>query len=60
MDIEVAKDKQVINRGKRSKSLSEVIPVENISKNAQSFLEISLVEKEVFPSQTLGDHAYEQ
>ena len=60
MDIEVSKDKQVINRGKRSKTRSEVIPVEDISKNAQSFLEISLVEKEVLPSQTLRDHTYEQ
>ena len=38
---------KVINRGKRSKILSEVKPVENISKNPQSFLEISPVQKEV-------------
>ena len=31
--------------GKRSKTLSEVKPVENISKNLQSFLEISPVQK---------------
>ena len=42
------KTKKVINRGKRSKS-----------KNLQSFLEISPVEKEVFSSHTLRDHAYE-
>ena len=40
----------MINSGKRSKTLSEVKPVENISKNLQSFLEISLAQKEVFPS----------
>ena len=44
----VDKLKKVIHRGKRSKTLSEVKPVENISKNLQSFLEISLVQKEVF------------
>ena len=55
----VQKQKKVINRGKRSKTLSEVKPVENINKNLQSFLEISLVAKEVFPSHKLQDHAYE-
>ena len=44
-------------RGKRSKTLSEVQPVENISKNLQSFLEISLVQKEVLLSHKLRDHA---
>ena len=38
--------KKVIFRGKRSKTLSEVKPVENISKNLQSFLEIIEVQKE--------------
>ena len=42
--------KKVINRGKRSKKLSKVKPVGNIGKNLQSFLEISLEEKEVLPS----------
>ena len=42
--------KKVIDRGKRSKTLIEVKPVENISKNLQSFLEISPVQKEVLPS----------
>ena len=37
----VHKAEKVIDRGKRSKTLSEVKPVENISKNLQSFLEIS-------------------
>ena len=51
--------KKVINRGKRSKTLSEVKPVENISKNLQNFLEISPMQKEVLPSHKLRDHAYE-
>ena len=33
------KAKKVIDRGKRSNTLSEVIPVENVSKNPQSFQE---------------------
>ena len=37
--------KKVIDRGKRSKTLSEVKPVENIIKNLQSFLEISHMQK---------------
>ena len=37
----------MIDRGKRSKTLSEVMPVENISKNPQSCLEISLMQKEI-------------
>ena len=41
------KMKMVIDRGKKSKALSEVKPVENISKNLQSFLEISPVQKKV-------------
>ena len=53
------KDEKVIDRGKRSKTLSEVKPVENISQNPQSFLEISPVQKEVLPSHKLEDHAYE-
>ena len=40
--------KKVINRGKRSKTLSEVKQVANISKNPQSFIEISPVQKEEF------------
>ena len=51
--------KKVINKGKRSKTLSEVKPVENISKNLQSFLEIRPVQKEVLLSHKLRDHAYE-
>ena len=40
----------MIDRGKRSKTPSEVKPVENINKNLQSFLEISPVQKEVLLS----------
>ena len=54
------KKKKVIKRGKRSKTLSKVNPVENMSENPQSFLEISPVQKEVLPSHKLQDHAYEQ
>ena len=55
----VIKTKKVIDTGKRNKTMSEVKPVENISKNPQSFLEISPVQKEVLPSHKLEDHAYE-
>ena len=51
--------KKVIDRGKRSKALSEVKPVERICKNLQSFLEMSTVQKEVPLSYTLQDHAFE-
>ena len=52
------KKKKVIDRGKRSKTLSEVKPVENVSKNLYSFLEISPVQKKVLLSYKLQDHAY--
>ena len=51
--------KKVTDRGKRSKTLSEVKPVENIGKNLQSFLEISPMQKKVLPSHKLQDHIYE-
>ena len=51
------KTKKVIHGGKRSKTMSEVKPVKNISENLQSFLEISPVQKEVLLSHKLGDHA---
>ena len=51
--------KKVIDGRKRSKILSEVKPVGTISKNLQSFLEISPMQKEVLPSHKLQDHAYE-
>ena len=50
--------KEAINRGKRSKTLSEVKLIENISKNLQSFPEISPVQEEVILSHKLQDHAY--
>ena len=46
-------------RRKRSKTMSDVKPVENVSKNPQSFLEIRPVQKEVLPSHKLQGHAYE-
>ena len=49
----------MINRGKRSKTMSEVKLVKNTSNNPQSFLEISSVQKEVCLSNKLQDHAYE-
>ena len=52
------KDKSDWQR-KGSKTLSEVKPVENVSKNQQSFLEVSPGQKEVVPSHKLQDHAYE-
>ena len=45
------------DRGKRSKTPSEVKLVENKSKNPQSFLEISPVQKEALLSHKLQDHA---
>ena len=51
--------KKVINRGKRSKTMSEVKPAENLSKNPQSFLEICPVQKEVLLLHKLHDNAYE-
>ena len=53
------KDEKVIDRGKRSKTLSEVKTVENISKNLQSFLEIRPVQKNVLLSHKLRAHPYE-
>ena len=49
---------KMIGRGKRNR-LSEVKLFENISKNPESFLEISPVQKEVLLSLKLQDHAYE-
>ena len=51
--------KKVVDRGKRSKTLSEVKQVKNISKNLQCFLEISPDQKEDLPSHKLREHAYE-
>ena len=46
----VHKAEKVIHRGKRSKTLREVKSAQNINKNLQSFLEISLVQKEILLS----------
>ena len=51
--------KKVIDRGKRSRTLSVVKPVKNISKHLQSFMEIGLMQKEVLPSHMLQDHVYD-
>ena len=40
--------------------LSEIMPVEDISNNQQSFLEISPVQKQVLLLYELQDHTYEQ
>ena len=47
----------MIDRGKRSKAMSEVKLVKNISKNSQSLLEISPMQKEVLLSHELQHHA---
>ena len=49
----------MIDKGKRSKTLSKVKPVENINKNLQSFPEMNPMQKEVLLSHKLGDHTYE-
>ena len=51
--------KKVVNRGKRSKILSEVKLIENISKNRQSSLEINPVQPFVLLSHKLQDYEYE-
>ena len=51
--------KKVIDRGKRSQTMSEVKSFKNIKKNLHSFLEISFVKEEVLASHKLRDHAYE-
>ena len=49
---------KAINREKRSNTLSEEKPVENISKNLQSFIKISPVQMKILLSHKLQDHAY--
>ena len=51
--------KNMIDGGKRSKTLSEVKAVKNINKNLQSFLEISPVQKVILLLHKLQDHTYE-
>ena len=50
---------KVIDWGKRSKKLNEVKPIKNTSKNPQSSLEISPMQKEVLLLHKLQDHASE-
>ena len=49
----------MIDKGKRSRTMSEVKPVENISKNLQSFLDKSPMQREVLISHKLRDHVDE-
>ena len=44
---------------RKSKTISVVKLVENMTKNLLSFLEISLIQKEILLSHKLQDHAYE-
>ena len=48
--------KKMINTGKRSKTLCEVKPVQNISKYLWSFLEISPMQKKVLLPDKLQDY----
>ena len=57
--MDVITTKKTIDRLKRSKTLSEAKPVQNVSKNPQSFLETGPVQKELLLSQKLQDHAHE-
>ena len=49
--------KKLVDKGKKSKALREVKPVENISKNWQIFLEISPCSRS--PPHKLQDRTYE-
>ena len=51
--------KKMINRGKRSKTLSGEKLVEFITKNPDTFPEIRLVQKQVLLSHKQKDHAHE-
>ena len=51
--------KKVIDRGKKSKTLTKVKPVKNTCKNLQSYLEINPKQNEVLLSHKLQDHVYE-
>ena len=51
---------KVLYSRKRSKTLSEVKSLENISNNLQSFLDISRVQKQALLSHKLQDHEYEK
>ena len=49
---------KMIDRAKRSKTLSEVKLVKSVSKTPYFFLEISPMQNEVLLSHKLQDHAY--
>ena len=49
------KTRKVIDKATISKTMSEIKPVKSISKNLQSFLEISHMQKKVLSSLTLQD-----
>ena len=53
------KDEEGYQQREKKIRQSGIKPVKNISKNLQSFLEISPVQKEVLPLHKLRDHAYE-
>ena len=55
----MCKDEEGDHSGKRSKTLSEVKSVEKISKNLQSYIHISPMQKEVLPSHKMQYHAQE-
>ena len=55
----VQKDWEGDHRGKRNKTLSEIKPVENTTKNMQSFLEVSSLQDELLVSHKLQDYTYE-
>ena len=48
-----------MDRRKRNNTLSEIKPVQNKSKNLQSFVDISPEQMKVLPSHKLRDHAYD-
>ena len=50
---------KVIDRGKKSKTLTEVKPAENINKNPENFLTIVPCKRKVPPSHKFQDHVYE-
>ena len=57
--LDEIESKTIKRSGKKSKILSEVKPVKNISKNLQSSLEIGPMQKELLLSHKLQDDAYE-
>ena len=52
------KTNKLMDRGKRSKAMNGVKSVKKISKNLQTFLEISPVQTEAPSSHKLQDHAH--